>query len=31
MLSFMIMYNEELKGITYETIFYLSEMHISEK
>jgi hypothetical protein len=25
MFSFIIMYNEELKGITYETRFYLSE------
>jgi hypothetical protein len=25
MLSFIIMYNEELKGITYETGFYLSK------
>jgi hypothetical protein len=25
MFSFIFMYNEELKGIAYETIFYLSE------
>jgi hypothetical protein len=25
----LVNYNEELKGTTYETIFYLSEMHIT--